>query len=345
VLTKEDLAKYPFAPEAQAFVKERGLTAEELDKTENRRILERAVGRLKESLESGIVSARLEEVEVEVLSYPAAMLLASLTNDRLLQSRYAEGEAKRAFTLLKDETVDKLAYIAHDCFDWAVERVSLDIGPRSYGLALRWRDFLSVSMGFKSHHWKLVNRTLSAGLVYLQRHELARLMAEALRERLLSRLSTAPTVELREGLKASLREVLELSKRRAASSVGLGPPKEGGESAYPPCIKALLEDASAGRQLPHMARFTLASFMLNVGKTVEEVVDLFRRLPDFDEKRTTYHVRHVAGEIGSRTKYTPPRCETLRTFNLCPSPDRLCQRVKHPLAYYRLRSMEGSEAG
>ena len=339
MLTKEDLAKYPFAPEAQAFVKERGLTIEELARPEHRTILDRALDRIKEALTVGVISAKLDELEVELLSYPAAVALISLSGDRLLQSRYAEGEAKRAFALLKSEGADKLAFLAQHCFKWLVVRSHADLGFRSYEFTLWWRDYLSVSMGFKSPHWKLVNRALSAGMVYLQRHELARLMAEALRERLLHRLSTPPSVELAGELKAALAHILELSKRKAPRQA-LDEVEGMGEAAYPPCIKALVEDAMAGRQLPHMARFTLASFMLSIGKSIEEVVNLFRSLPDFDEKRTTYHVRHIAGEIGSRTKYTPPSCDTLRTFNLCTSPDHLCQRIRHPLTYYKLRSLE-----
>jgi len=339
VLVKEDLAKYPFTPEAQDFVKEKGLSVEELARPEYYLVLRRAIDRVREAVENGIVTAKLSEVEVEVLSYPAAVLLVNLSGDKYLQSRYAEGEAKRALMLLRGESPDKLAYLATHCFNWRVERVYVELGFRSYEFSILWRDYLSVAMGFKSPYWKLVNRVLSRGQVYLQRHELARLMAEALRERLLQRFSIPLSLSPAEPVKDALKEVVELGRLRVVRSTASAElPLCGGEEAYPPCIKSLMDDALAGRQLPHMARFTLASFMLSIGKGVEEVIDLFRRLPDFDEKRTSYHVRHIAGEIGSKTKYTPPSCDTMRTFNLCSSPDELCNRVKHPLTYYKIKT-------
>lgn len=342
VLSGEDIAKYPFIPEAQEYVKGRGLTIEQLNSPEYNLVLERAVSRIEEALINGVVSAKLSEVEVEVLSYPTAVMLAVLSNDRLLQSRYAEGEAKRAFFLLKAEREDKLAYVARCCFDWKVDRIFTVLGSRSYDFSIAWNDFLSVSMSFKSPHWKLVNRILSMGQVYLQKHELARLMSEALKQRLLRRMLTTDTTNIQPtaAVEEALRRVLEVSKLRAHKAPALPEaPLTGGEECYPPCIKSLIADALAGRGLPHMARFTLASFLINLGKSVDEVVDLFRNLPDFDEKRTYYHVKHIAGEIGSRTKYVPPSCESLRTFNLCHYPDDICKYVKHPLAYFKVKAL------
>ncbi|MCX8204278.1 MAG: DNA primase large subunit PriL [Candidatus Nezhaarchaeota archaeon] len=343
MLTREDMAKYPFTPEAQDFVKERGLTVDQLNEPEYGSILRRAVDRIKEALISGVVSAKLSEVEVEVLSYPAAVMLATLSSDKLLQNKYAEGEAKRAYFLLKAEHGDKLAYIASRCFNWRVKKVFVTMGSRSYDFLIAWDDYLSVSMSFKSMHWKLVNRTLSAGLIYLQKHELSRLLSEALRQRLLRRMLTtaAISLQLTDRVGEALKEILEIGKLRAPRvTTSLEEPLSGSEESYPPCIKSLISDALAGKSLPHTARFTLASFLISLGKSVDEVVDIFRNLPDFDEKRTLYHVRHIAGEAGSKTRYSPPSCESLRTFNLCSSPDDICGHIKHPLAYLRLRALK-----
>jgi DNA primase large subunit len=69
--------------------------------------------------------------------------------------------------------------------------------------------------------------------------------------------------------------------------------------------------------------------------TVDNVVDLFRTLSDFNERMTRYQVAHIAGGKGSRTKYIPPKCETLRTHGVCPGMDEICRKIRHPLAYYR----------
>jgi len=69
--------------------------------------------------------------------------------------------------------------------------------------------------------------------------------------------------------------------------------------------------------------------------TVDDVIDLFRSISDFDERMTRYQVEHIAGARGSRTKYIPPRCDTLRTHGICPTTDKICKGICHPLAYYR----------
>jgi len=69
--------------------------------------------------------------------------------------------------------------------------------------------------------------------------------------------------------------------------------------------------------------------------TVESVIDLFRSLSDFNERMTRYQVEHIAGGRGSRTKYIPPRCDTLRTHGVCPGMDDICKTIRHPLGYYR----------
>ncbi|MDD3071462.1 MAG: DNA primase regulatory subunit PriL, partial [Methanoculleus horonobensis] len=57
--------------------------------------------------------------------------------------------------------------------------------------------------------------------------------------------------------------------------------------------------------------------------------------PDFDPDMTMYQVEHISGRSG--TEYTPPSCATMRTFGICANRDRDCDRVNHPLSYYRLK--------
>jgi DNA primase large subunit len=64
-------------------------------------------------------------------------------------------------------------------------------------------------------------------------------------------------------------------------------------------------------------------------------VKVFVSVTDFDEEFTRYQIEHIAGLRGSRTRYTPPTCSTLRTHGVCVNPDRICGRIKHPLSYYR----------
>jgi DNA primase large subunit len=70
---------------------------------------------------------------------------------------------------------------------------------------------------------------------------------------------------------------------------------------------------------------------------LEEIVKLYTTTTDFDEKLTKYQVEHIAGLVGGKTKYKPLNCGRMKTHGLCPGGEKLCEKVKSPLAYYRLK--------
>jgi len=99
----------------------------------------------------------------------------------------------------------------------------------------------------------------------------------------------------------------------------------------PPCMKAIMEALKRGENLPHAARFAITTYLLKRGWDVEQIVDLFRNAPDFNEKITRYQVQHIAGRAGGRKEYNVPNCETMRQWGLCVAN---CG-VKNPLQYLR----------
>ena len=211
---------------------------------------------------------------------------------------------------------------------------------RFYRYAIWIRDYLMAHPP-QDPPWKLVNRVVVKGYVMLQKHELARLAEGALRQRILKVCTGHQVSELPKPLEELAIEVLgKLAvlkpERELPRIAGLH------VDALPPCIKRIYEGALKGENLPHIARFTLATFMLNIGLSVDEVLDLFRRMPDFREDKARYQVEHVAGLRGSKIKYSPPSCRTLRTAGLCTPDGDLCGRVRHPLSYYYLRLRRGA---
>jgi len=101
----------------------------------------------------------------------------------------------------------------------------------------------------------------------------------------------------------------------------------------PPCIERLIKELQHGENLSHFARFTLATFLIHAGwTTIDQIVDLFRNAPDFDEKVTRYQVEHLAGKRGGK-KYDPPSCARIRQEGLCVAD---CG-VRHPLELLRRR--------
>jgi DNA primase large subunit len=103
---------------------------------------------------------------------------------------------------------------------------------------------------------------------------------------------------------------------------------------YPPCIEHALDVMNKGENLSHSARLMLATYMLEIGKSVDEVAALFHNAPDYNEKVTRYQVEHLAGIRGSHVKYSVPSCEKLRNENLCFATEK-CNGITNPIQFGR----------
>jgi DNA primase large subunit len=263
-------------------------------------------------------------------------MMVAATADSLIKSRYALAEAKRASELLEDERKEKVMEIA-TIFNWKLRIVDGDINAPPYDFALSFPDFLKNATGFHDKKWKLVNRLLFNGEVYLTKHEISRLLEEEVRRYVEGKLDTK-VVSLPQSImnRVNLLKQLAIAKRGEIRREEI--PKDVIIAAFPPCIKGLYNTMASGRPVSHIGRFALTSFLVNIGMSVEDVVNFFRSISDFDERMTRYQVEHIAGVRGSRTKYIPPRCDTLRTHGICHIPDEICKSVRHPLAYYRKKS-------
>jgi len=127
-------------------------------------------------------------------------------------------------------------------------------------------------------------------------------------------------------------------QRSRTGSKEHGAPLPEVSSNLPPCIEKLIQDLQHGENLPHFARFALAAFLVNAGWSVDQIVDLFRNAPDFDEKVTRYQVEHIAGKRGGGRRYVPPACERMRQEGLCVAN---CG-ISNPIEW--LRKRQGSTA-
>lgn len=110
-------------------------------------------------------------------------------------------------------------------------------------------------------------------------------------------------------------------------------------SLFPPCMKEYIKQMKEGVNLPHLGRFTLVSFLSKVGMSRDEIIDLFKTAPDYNERMTVYQVDHVTGKI-SGTEYSPPKCAVLKSNHLCyMGEDPLCNKewLVHPLQYYSIK--------
>ncbi|MEM2901533.1 MAG: DNA primase large subunit PriL [Candidatus Bathyarchaeia archaeon] len=329
MISISELAKYPFLPEAADHVRELGVKIDELDSPLYEKVLERAEERILEALAPQSIDEKYVDDRVELLSFPVALMMLSWMRNDLLNRRFAVKEAKRAYERLRLEPTEKLKQYSL-AFEWDAQTSNL----KEEELLLSFPDYLKASSKIKESHWKLVNRPVIRGYVYLGKVDFARLMQEEIAStihRKIAALSPVLTKSLEERVK-------ELSKRVEETLKPLSETPAPGRltlSMIPPCVKSLYDAVTAGRNISHIERFTLTTFLVKMGLKLEDLLGLFKPLPDFDEEKARYQIEHIMGVRGSRRKYAPPACKTLKTHGLCRNPDETCLKITHPLGYYR----------
>jgi DNA primase large subunit len=269
---------------------------------------------------------------VEIPSFPVAIMLAIATKNSFIKKRYALAEAKQAFRDMQLETSERIVAIALD-FGWNLAPNRSSKIPLEF--EVNFADYLRNTTHLRDSKWKLVNRILADGKVYLTQQDVARLLQEEVRRRIEERLEATELPRFPEKITEMAERLVELAKERIGQDEMEGFPKVVSQSAFPPCIVALQEAVSKGHHLSHVGRFTLTSFLVSIGMPSEKVNEMFKSFSDYNERLTRYQIEHIAGERGSRTRYTPPQCSTLQTHGVCVNSDALCRRVRHPLAYYR----------
>jgi DNA primase large subunit len=314
-------------------VKKLDIKIDDLASAEYKSVLDRAESRIEEAILFRTVSQKSSNDDIEIPSFPIAVMMVAATGDSLIKSRYALAEAKRVSDILKDERKEKVAEIANN-FNWKIRPNEGHINITPYDFALHFTDFLRNATDFHDKKWKLVNRLVLNGEVYLTKSEVSRLLEEDVRRYIEGKLDTK-VGSLPQNIMDHVNRLKQLAIEKRGEIRLEEIPKSVVIAAFPPCIKGVYDTIASGRSTSHIGRFALTSFLINIGMTVENVVNFFRSVSDFDERMTRYQVEHIAGVRGSRTKYIPPRCDTLSTHGICSTKDEICRRVRHPLAYYR----------
>jgi len=324
--------------EAAEHVREVGLDINELENDFFVPFLDRAEERVRNALLDVSAYAKTQprdeprENEIEIFSFPIAVMLVAATEDSLVKSRYSLAEAKRASELLKAEEKEKLLEVANN-FNWNIRLVK-DINLPHYVFALRFPVFLKNATGFHDKNWKLVNHLLINGEVYLTEREVSRLLEEEVRKYIEGKVDTK-IKSLPPNIMARVTQLRQLAAKKREQIQFEEMPKRVVMEAFPSCIKGIYDRVAAARPASHIGRFALTSFLLSIGMTAEDVFKFFRSVSDFNERMTRYQVEHIAGTRGSGTKYNPPNCSTLRTHGICISPEPECKGAVNPLVCYK----------
>ena len=334
------LARYPFLREASGYIRAEGISLEEL-LTDPAYARARALGRgrVLEALERGAPPERVPVAEgdrlAQLLAYPVARILVSAVADTYLIRRYALREAVAAEARLGADLDDLVLRVAAE--------LGVDLRRADGAFRLHFADFLRHTSTMRETPWKLINQRLDAGYVRLRREKAVRVLRNAVQRRIEEGLPIPVNDAILEAFRGDLAEIRGIldAKKAAFKADDIG---KVSIPRFPPCMYNLLAQIQAHENVPHMGRFAIVSFLHHIGMGNEDIFRVFGDVPDFAVDVTKYQIDHITGTT-SPTEYTPPECSTMKSYGLCPGPDRICLTIKHPLSYYRIKGRERRPRG
>ena len=327
-----DLAKYPFLNEAAEYMGQTYFNLDDLNLPELGYIVERASNRIKTEIVHGKPDYALERHEVEILTFLVGILIIKAIDIDILTKKHCLCEALRAerFLIRDLKEQGELSKKKLLIFKIFKELLKMDVVPSlKYHLMFEVKvtDYLKRSHLFHEQEWKLINRLVHNGRVFLDPDETVRLIRAEVANLLLERIRQMNPSHIPDTIRQQayvLKSIIPEAPRRL----------EYAPSSYPPCIRHALDQMAAGENLSHSARVMLATYMLAIGKSIEEVVSLFKNAPDYDERVSRYQVEHLAGERGSRVRYLVPSCAKLRNEGLCFATSQ-CEGLINPVQFGR----------
>lgn len=316
-LGQDELAKYPFLADAGQYLKDKGFTLEQFGSDPDLKlIVDKAVHRIEVAADGKIYKSDIVDAHAakdaslprEVFSFLLAVVLLKLSGMNTLIKRFALAEARRAEKYLEKDLVniserDDLAIeILRDLF-------YMNVKKHDENFVIPASDYLKHAVSFHEREWKLVNRRVERGLVFLTPHETVRLVRKELGDYINSKIHNATIPTMSDAFKEPVKRLNSIAKKFPTTIVS--------STEYPPCIKHAIEVLEKEENLSHSGRFMLGTFLLRRGQSVEQIAPLFKNAPDYNEKVTLYQLNHLAGSSGSRTEYVCPSCEKLKRQDLC----------------------------
>lgn len=362
-LSLSDLATYFWSVQAAEYIREKEVDVRALDGYED--VISESESWINATLEKGLLSPNPSgKPETTMLAYPTARMFISILGNEYVLRRFANAVSKYAGAMLDKEDDEKVLLLATTpgniaerpwqlVFQKATPTRKDHIAGMIYEWKLFFTDYVSVAQNFHDDKWKLVNRRMKAGWVYLLKSDIARLMEESLKARISKGgLKSARELPSPEDLPPNLKMVFErisgkVKKWSSEFQTYDLQASGAGEIAYPGCIKQILDKLGKGMGVSHNERLALVFFLSNIGKDVDEILQVFSKTPDFDAQRSRYYVEHAMGFRGGGTKYKPYGCPKLKTYGICNPQDDWCRNgrigsriLRGPIGYYKTKSWQ-----
>ncbi len=329
----QDLAKYPFLAEAGEYLRDTGLNLEQLGHDDWKPIIEKAYGRIIVASSGQIYSSDTEkqDYDSDLLSFIVAIILLKSAGIPTLTRRFSLAEARRAEKHLQQDLWINREKNLELPLKIIQELFGVTVSIENDEFVIKIPDYLKRAVHFHEKEWKLVNRRVADGHVYLTAHETVRLIRTELGEYINSKIQSINIGSIPESFKDRVSDLTSLAKKFSDIQYV--------SSEYPPCVKHAIEVLEKGENLPHSGRFLLATYLLSKGQTVDQIAPLFKNAPDYNERITRYQLEHISGSSGSGTKYQCPSCDKLRSENLCFATSD-CEGIINPIQFGKKRKIQ-----
>ena len=335
-LGQDEIAKYPFLADAGDYLKDKGFSIYDfgidpvlkisVDKAYHR-IIVATDGKI---YDSDLINGQASKdyiLEREVFSFLVAIVLIKLSHMPTLVKRFALAEARRAESYLKKDLgrasnpseIDLLKKII-------LELSGIEVIKKGDFFTISVSDYLKQSATFNEKEWKLINRHVENGKVFLNSEKIVRLLRKEISVYISFKINKSPIPEMIPGLETEVQNLISLAKKYTPVFVSTG--------EYPPCVKHAIEILEKGENLPHSGRFMLATFLLSKGQTIQQIAPLFKNAPDYNERVTLYQLNNLAGTLGNGTQYSCPSCQKLQAQSLCFATSD-CDNIINPMQFGR----------
>lgn len=335
-LGPDELSKYPFLADAGQYLKDQGFTLEQLGSDPELQLFSKqAIHRIKSAADGTLYKSTIKNNEasdatlsIEVFSFLLAVVFLKLNGNNTLIRKFALAEARRAEDFLKKDlkemsNEDKLELAKKIIYSLSSITVK-EIEGKKDQFFIPVYDYLIHSVHFHEKEWKLINRQVEDGKVFLTSEKVARLVRSELSNFISKKILKANSPSMLSEFKKPLEELSSLAKKYYV------PPMVSTE--YPPCIKHAIDVMEKGENLPHSGRFLLGTYLLGVGKSIEQIAPLFKSAPDYNEKITMYQLNSLNGSSASGTTYKCPSCERVKSKDLCFATSD-CDGIINPLQF------------
>ena len=328
-LGHDEIAKYPFLAEAGQYLQDKGFTLEQFATDPDLQIIvDKAYERIESATNGRIYNTKLDSSDT--FSFLIAIILLKLSGMNTLINRFSLAEARRAEKFLEKDLVSDLNKTSEELAIKIIKDIfSVSVKKIKNHFVIPIPDYLRHAVNFHEIEWKLVNRRVENGMVFLTPHETVRLIRKELDGYIGSRIRAANTPSLHKGFEDKVNKLAGLAKKFTVSTTI--------STEYPPCIKHAIDVLENGENLSHSGRFMLAAFLLGRGQPIDKIALLFKNAPDYNEKVTRYQINQIAGETGSNTKYSCPSCEKIKSNDLCFAIPE-CDNIINPIQFGRKRS-------